>query len=397
MHFLKVLMLWGLLSTPAIASDLTFYNFNQATTLKLNQHKDSELFGVNTKTNQEFLVNGEILAHVDNHFNNQSLLDLDYVAAINTVFEAKSWKVILIRFNKPKQIIQNWQRLSELKTLKFLQPNLLPLSALGFRHTPNTSTPIKVTESTLKKVFSSANSNKGEGINVAIIDDGFALKGGPLSHLKPIFSYDIETRQLNSEPKLKNDTHGTKIAQLFFNPKFGLLPQANLIAIRQVNSWTADTLLALHLAHIAKADVINCAWNSAWLSQYTQLALDYLSHSGRGGKGLAIVFAAGNQGGYIAANSIEASINSAIVVGALNGQQQIHRRSNYGPTVDVYVQQWHPIQTTPKPLSGTSLTSSLITAVIAQKLSKQPNLTAKELSTSLIALGKIAHIPLKDD
>ncbi|MCP4320316.1 MAG: S8 family serine peptidase [Psychromonas sp.] len=157
-------------------------------------------------------------------------------------------------------------------------------------------------------------SNKGQGVKVAVIDDGFDLSHAQFTQTKLIFSYDSESRSLDSPPKTAKDTHGTKVASILFATNEegdlnrdqkvvkGMVPLADFIAIRQPDTWTSNTILSFQLAKLSNADVINCSWHSLWLLEPIYDVISDLARYGRSGKGTAVVFSAGNQGKKITPN-----------------------------------------------------------------------------------------------
>jgi len=233
---------------------------------------------------------------------------------------------------------------------------------------------------------------KGKGVKVAIIDDGFNLKHEDLKHLNPIFSYDVDIATSVSTPNYHTDSHGTKVVGIIFaaHNKIGIdgiAPEADLIAIRQPDTWVSNTLLGFQLAKLAGADIINCSWHSHWLLQPIQEVVDELALHGRKGKGIAVVFAAGNEGEKIVAKSIESSIESAIVVGAHSDKYERLRSSNYGDYVDIefYGARAQTTLASGKygNFSATSLAASIVSGLSALVLSQNPDLTTDELVAEL--------------
>lgn len=219
---------------------------------------------------------------------------------------------------------------------------------------------------------------KGAGIKVAIIDDGFNLQHEDLKQAKLAFEYDVEKRKLDSSPKVNLDQHGTQVAGIIFAQHNsigidGIAPEAEFIAIRQISNITSQTLLALTVADLAGADIINCSWKSPILLQPVYDVLIHLSKHGRKGKGTAIVFSAGNDGEEIHPYSTEAAVKEVIVVGATQ------RYSNFGDSVDFIIPS--RIKTTRKNsygfFGGTSATAPVISGLLALKMAKN-----KELDTS---------------
>ncbi len=229
-------------------------------------------------------------------------------------------------------------------------------------------------------------------VNIAIIDDGFDLTHSELAGANVIFQYDTEENTLDASPKHTADHHGTKIAGVLFaladgKGAEGLAPDANLIAIRQPNTWTSQTLLAFQVAKLAKADIINCSWRSQWLLEPVKDIVKDLAAHGRNSKGVAVVFAAGNDGIEIQENQYEASISEAIVVGAYSRPGQRARYSNWGPTIDVFFD-GSPLLTTANRqnytnINGTSLAAVRAAGFIAQLLSLEPELTLADIESRL--------------
>ena len=240
--------------------------------------------------------------------------------------------------------------------------------------------------------------NAGHGVKVAVIDEGFALQHPQLAGLKVGLHYDFATHRLHASQDLQEPapasavSHGTKLVGILFAAQDGrapegLVPGAELLAISQASTWTSETLQAFHLAALAGADVINCSWHSQWLLQPVRDVVDELARHGREGKGTAVVFAAGNQGIQLVASQHEATIESAIVVGAKGRDGQPLALSNRGETVDV----WSFGGTAGTlgagesdiTVSGTSLAAAITTGYIALMLAADPDLSLAQLQERL--------------
>lgn len=228
----------------------------------------------------------------------------------------------------------------------------------------------------------------GEGVKVAIIDDGFNLEHPDFEDLNNVFSYDVSKRQLSSKPILTIDRHGTMVAGIIFSAHNdiginGIAPKSELIAIRQPSTWTSNTLLSFQLAKLSDASIINCSWHSRLLLESISDIVDELAHFGRQGKGIAVIISAGNQGKKILTNDTESSIQSAIVVGAVNHKGLKTAFSNYGRSVDLWVFGGKTKTTLKSGLygsfSGTSLSASIVSGLAALLLSAQPELTLTQL------------------
>ncbi|PCK02249.1 MAG: hypothetical protein COA42_22365 [Alteromonadaceae bacterium] len=234
-----------------------------------------------------------------------------------------------------------------------------------------------------------------EGVRIAIIDDGFNLGHQALKHIKPHFAYDLDSQTLSLNAVSKGGDHGTRVAGIIWGqaeqPVKGLAPNAKFIALRHTNTWTSLTLLAFHLAQLSAADIVNCSWNSHWLAQPVADAINELTVNGRSGKGAAVIFAAGNDAQYIQAQSIEASVPSAIVVGAIDRNGRPLPSNNFGPSVDLLMY-GDDVRTSGARggytrLSGTSATAAITTGVAALILASEPTLTLTELNSALALLA----------
>jgi len=234
--------------------------------------------------------------------------------------------------------------------------------------------------------------NRGQGVKVAIIDDGFDLGHRALNHVNPTFSYDVSNSRLSAESEFSHDSHGTKVAGIIFaddkqHRVVGIAPQAQLIALRHVDTWTSKTMLSFQLAHLAQADIINCSWLAPRLMQPVAEIINELAMNGRNGKGTIIVFAAGNQGVEIFPNSNEASLDAAIVVGAHDSNFARLKNSNFGPTIDVTTYGGKVLTTFPDNkigrFSNTSLASAVVTGIVARILSTEPQLSMQQTQYTL--------------
>lgn len=103
---------------------------------------------------------------------------------------------------------------------------------------------------------------KGKGVAVAVLGDGFDFSHPEFSSLSLAFTYDADQRTSDASKKSERDRHGTMVAGLIFAAHDGegvdgVAPEAKLIAIRQVSTWTSDMILAFAVAKLAGADVVN--------------------------------------------------------------------------------------------------------------------------------------------
>ena len=235
----------------------------------------------------------------------------------------------------------------------------------------------------------------GSGVNVAIVDDGFAIDHPEFASTHLTFSYDVESHTQNVSPRSENDSHGTRVTGVIFAAHDGkgidgIAPAAGLIALRQPDTWTSQTLLSFYLSKLSHADIINASWGSPWLLEPMADIVDDLAQNGRSGKGVAVVFSAGNSGLELvddnASARTEAQIASAVVIGSDDGHGKRTRFSNYGKTVDAYVYGKPVAAVTPQGygrFSGTSLSAAVVSGYFALLLSRDPSLTLDQLVAAL--------------
>ncbi len=426
----------GLVLTPFITSasnsltelnnseSFMFINFLMPIVL-LKQHNYYQV----QKTNERVILSNRIIVKTGKSISKKQLSNRHkQVIKVVLLFEGFKSDYFLLEIknmNKLSVVLKDFQNM---KDIEWVQPDLLQLdhhskakSFLQLKNKPKLTTEQKKLREA-KKVERKANreqrrkahdqlieknpspyvamlnlekfwkTTKGKGVKLAIIDDGFNLKHEDLKHLDPIFSYDVDIGELGSKPHHHRDSHGSKVAGIIFaahNKKGidGIAPEADIITIRQPNTWTSNTLLSFQLAKSAGADIINCSWHSHWLLQPIQEIVDELALHGREGKGIAVVFAAGNEGEKIVANSIESSIESAIVVGAHNDKYERLKSSNYGDTVDIESYGGRAQTTLASGkygnFSATSLAASIVSGLSALVLSQKPELTLDELVAKL--------------
>lgn len=198
---------------------------------------------------------------------------------------------------------------------------------------------------------------QGEGITIAIIDDGVDIDHPEFSGTgKIVAPRDVSLRTNDPRPKdvfgtgSEGDNHGTACAGVAcangIDGASGVAPKARLIPIRLASGlgsqqeadafkWAADN----------GADVISCSWgppDGAWwdkndfqhfqtvqLPASTRLAIDFVTKKGRNGKGCVVLFAAGN-GNEPIENDGYASHEKVIAVTACNDRGTRSVYSDFG-------------------------------------------------------------------
>lgn len=236
---------------------------------------------------------------------------------------------------------------------------------------------------------------RGRGVKVAIIDDGFDLNHEDLHGVALTFGYDLESGTLDPSPRLAFDTHGTEVAGIIFARHNGLgidgiAPEADFIAIRHPDTWTSQTILSFYLAKIAGADIINCSWKSRYLLEPIADVINDLTSKGRGGKGVVMIFAAGNEGTALTDHGSEAALPGVITVGAAGKDGRPLKFSNFGKWVDVYTF-GRNIMTTSNGakkyalFSGSSASAAIVSGTIALFLSREPDLGLTDVHQKIVS------------
>jgi len=285
----------------------------------------------------------------------------------------KNSNLYLVESSQP---LEYSQQLVKYSYISYAQPNIAQIRNKNNQFHQNI-----VHKYALKKKWPNT---LGEGVNIAIIDDGFNLEHEDLKGVDIAFLYDADQKNLDASPKLNIDNHGTQVTGIIFSQHNGIgidgiAPKASLIAIRQANNVTSDTILAFTVASKAGAHIINCSWNSPVLLEPVFDVIKDLANNN-----IAIVFAAGNDAKEIQAYSIEASIAEVITVGA------IQEFSNFGKILDFSLNGAN-IKTTRFDgtygyFGGTSATAPIVSGLIALELSQHKNKPIDEIITIIKSL-----------
>jgi subtilisin family serine protease len=219
---------------------------------------------------------------------------------------------------------------------------------------------------TVNSVLVSASANveaahqltKGEGITIAIIDDGVDIDHSEFSSSgKIVAPRDASLNSNDPRPKdshpFYKDNHGTACAGVACADgkvgASGVAPGARLLPIRLASDLgSQQEANAFRWAADHGADVISCSWgpeDGEWsdlddplhnrvvpIPASTRLAIDYATTQGRGGKGCVVLFAAGN-GNERVENDGYASYDKVIAIAACNDQSKRSVYSDFGDAV----------------------------------------------------------------
>jgi subtilisin family serine protease len=195
--------------------------------------------------------------------------------------------------------------------------------------------------------------SSGNGIIVALIDDGFEIDHPEFNHPgKVVHSHDMSTNSNDPRPRDAWNNHGTACAGVAVASGInasGVAPGAILMPVRlSSNLGSMAEANAFKWAADHGADIISCSWgpeDGDWfdpddpvhttlidLPDSTRLAMDYAISNGRNGKGCIITFAAGN-GNEDCRYDGYASFEKVIAVSACNDRGKRSVYSDYGSNV----------------------------------------------------------------
>ncbi|MBL8325081.1 MAG: S8 family serine peptidase [Rubrivivax sp.] len=217
---------------------------------------------------------------------------------------------------------------------------------------------------------------RGEGVTIAVIDDGVDIDHAEFGGSgKIVAPRDVFAGTDNPRPRRSGENHGTACAGVACANggvgASGVAPGARLMPMRlsaalgshaeaEAFRWAADQ----------GADIISCSWgppDGEWWNPgdpqhqaidpppaHTRLAIEYAATQGRGGKGCVVLFAAGN-GNESVDNDGYASHPMVLAVAACNDRGKRSIYSDFGNAV------WcafpsndfeHPDENHPAPLTS---------------------------------------------
>jgi subtilisin family serine protease len=197
---------------------------------------------------------------------------------------------------------------------------------------------------------------QGEGITIAIIDDGIDIDHPEFSGFGKLVA-PRDATQGSNDPRPKDidypENHGTACAGVACADgsagASGVAPKAKLMPIRLASDLgSQQEANAFRWAADNGADIISCSWgpqDGEWfnpndplhnrrvdLPASIKLAIDYATTQGRGGKGCVVLFAAGN-GNESVDNDGYASYEKVIAIAACNDRGKRSIYSDFGNAV----------------------------------------------------------------
>ena len=370
---------------------LSVKNFDQTLELTVaKKNKSSDLQTVSTQYGHQLALSNRLIVKLAADINIEKLIaNIAHIKTAQLLYQGHGFNYFSLTLSSQNALQSTFLVLQKHKDILLLQPDLLQLNNKASKTQPRPQNYQLIKE----KRWPSAT---GHGVKLAIIDDGFNFQHPDLQQARVAFQYDVSLQILDASAKTSNDSHGTRVAGIIAAKSAsakvsGIAPDVELIAIRHVDTWTSKTLISFQIAKLAGADIINCSWHSDILLQPVRDVVDDLARYGRQGKGLAVIFSAGNMAQPLKKYNHEAAIDSAIVVGAADARGHRLAFSNYGDTVDVYMQGTPVLSTASRggyqPFSGTSLAAAIASAYAALILSLNPEMPLPELRRQLIQAG----------
>lgn len=178
---------------------------------------------------------------------------------------------------------------------------------------------------------------------IAIIDDSVEKSHPDLSqNYKAGRYFDGVTGTHSNDPSPKDGSqrHGTSCAGVALGSANtvggrGAAPKCSLIGVNIWDGSVSQIPKAFYFAESAGASVISCSWSWGAAFDSTSNAIRWVATQGRSGKGVLVLFAAGNDYGSVQANQAFGALAEVMIIGASNWRDDHSKYSNYGRAVSV--------------------------------------------------------------
>ena len=254
----------------------------------------------------------------------------------------------------------------------------------------------------------------GNGVTVAIIDDGFDIYHPEIKDkvIAKIAFDEFGNTSNDVSHTYVDDYHGTAVTGIIASKSDafginGIAPDVKLILIKMPVALSSTVIMDMFDYAVAQgADIINCSWGTGGVSDAVADKLNELSVTARNAKGVITVFASGNDN--IDMTSDESAVKGVIGVSATNYQNTRTSYSNYGKELDIVAPGGNVLGiTTLDPLGvygasedeynrfdeyrdgqpvsfiGTSAAAPVVSGAIALLLEAEPSLTFDEVLNKL--------------
>lgn len=387
-HITGILILVYIFLVYDNSSAIEFSNFSKKITL--SQVQENYYLANNLV---EVKISNRVIVQASSVISPDSLKKLDpRIIKIQEIYKLSKSIFYCVSLNSVEHLSEILHIFEKHPYVLRVQPDLLQTrrSLSSQSSSPSLSQQYYVKNLSLRSLWQKS---RGKNVRIAIIDDGFQLHHEDLQKVSTAFLYDVNLQKLQAFPITELDTHGTKVTGIIFSQHNdigidGIAPEAELIAIRQTETWTSKTLLSFYKAKLAEADIINCSWNSKILLEPVSEVIGDLTVNGRGGLGTVVIFAAGNEGQDISGVRDETYLPEVITVGAVDRFGNRLKFSNYGKQVDIYTY-GSDLRTTSAnaqeytSFSGTSASAAVVSGVSALMLSVNKTLPLHTLQQRL--------------
>lgn len=225
----------------------------------------------------------------------------------------------------------------------------------------------------------------GRGVKIALLDSGIdsshpALKG------MAIIEKDFLPMHSSNEPLFKN-SHGTALASVIAaqtESYVGIAPGSEILSYRVIDQTGKTDSFAVASAILSAvedgADVINLSLGGHDGSELLRQAVTYAFDNG-----VTVVAAVGNDG--LGLVNYPATYDGVIGVTSVGASGRVSSFSNYGEGVDLAAPGVGVLvagdSSTMMNMSGTSVSTAMVSGAVAMILAQQPNLTPSEIELLL--------------
>ncbi|MBN2824883.1 MAG: S8 family serine peptidase [Campylobacterales bacterium] len=258
---------------------------------------------------------------------------------------------------------------------------------------------------------------KGEGVLIAIIDNGFDVEHEDLKD-NIVLTYNVadDNSDVSNED---SSTHGTAatgiiIASSNETGTIGVAPKAKIVLIKDHElSTDSDMVKAFEYAQKSGARVVSCSWGTNNVSDVVASKIQELYDDG-----IVVVFASGNDGMSLDRYGIDDESELAYVIG-VGSSSEFNTRSSYssyGERIDILAPAGEYIGIVATDdyganqiaqregilangytfFNGTSAAAPIVSGVVALMLSVNPDLTPAQVREIIISnaqkIGGVEYI-----